>query len=263
VTTAPRPGRRTVGLLTAGLLGAAALAGCGSEVEGTASPAESAAPTSSSSAPATETAPATPEDLSAGLLPADAFGPGAQVTPITGDELLAQQDLLGGGLGGLQDVTITPESCAPALKGVQPGLEDLTGLAAQTATSGSSAVVQLLAAGDAVAGSVEQLRQGLTDCPEAQITAPEIGTATVTFAPLEVPDLGDGSAALTMTLSLTGPDGAPLSVPVQVGAVMDGDRLVNLTATTVDPTGPGAAVDPAAFAQLLQRAYEHQHDALD
>jgi hypothetical protein len=260
VTTAPRPGRRTVGLLSAGLVGAAALAGCGSEVEGTASPAPSAASSSSSSAPATETAPAAPEDLSAGLLPADAFGPGAQLTPITSDQLLAQQDQLGGGLGGLEGMTVTPEECAPALKGVQPGLDDLTGLAAQTAVSGTSAVVEVLAAGEAVAGTLEDFDAGLADCPEATITAPEIGTATVTFTPLEVPDLGDGSAALTMELTLDGPDGQPLTVPVLLGVVLDGDRLVNLTAT--DPTG-GGGQDPAAFAQLLQQAYEHQHDALD
>ena len=260
MTTAPRPGRRTVGLLSTGLLGAAVLAGCGSsEVEGTASPVESPAPSSSSSAPATESTSAGPEDLSAGLLPADAFGAGAQVTPITGDQLLAQQGGLGGGLAGLEDVTVTPESCAPAVKGMQPGLDDLTGLAAQTAVSGTSAVVEVLAAGAAVAGTLEDFDKSLTECPEATITSPQIGTATVTFSPLEVPDLGDGSAALTMELTLDGPDGQPLTVPVLIGVALDGDRLVNLTAT--DPTG-GGGQDPAAFGQLLQQAYDHQHDAL-
>jgi hypothetical protein len=73
-----------------------------------------------------------------------------------------------------------------------------------------------------------------------------------------VPDLGDGSAGLTMTLAITGPDGQALTVPVLVGMASDGDRLVALTAT--DPTGAG---DPAAFAGLLQQAYDHQADALD
>jgi hypothetical protein len=45
---------------------------------------------------------------------------------------------------------------------------------------------------------------------------------------------------------------------VLLGMARDGDRLVALTAT--DPTG---ATDPAAFAALLQQAYDHQADALD
>jgi hypothetical protein len=254
MTTAPR--RRAVGLLSAGLLGVAALAGCGSEVEGVASPAPAV---TSSAAPSSTPAPGAPADLSAGLLPAEAFGPGTQVTPITGDQLLAQDGQLGGGLGGLTGLTVTPESCAPAVAGVQPSLDDLTGLAAQTAQTGSTATAEVIVAGAAVAGSLDDIDRAVADCPQATITAPQIGTATVTFAPLGVPDLGDGSAALTMSLSLTGPGGTPLTVPVQLGMALDGDRLVSLTAT--DPTGTGA--DPAAFGRLLQQAYDHQHTALD
>ena len=73
-----------------------------------------------------------------------------------------------------------------------------------------------------------------------------------------MPDLGDGSAGLAVTLSVTGHDGQPVTVPLLLGMVRDGDRLVSLTAT--DPTG---GADPAAFAALLQQAYEHQADALD
>ena len=255
--TAPRLHRRTVGLLSAGLLGAATLAGCGSEVSGTASPVASV---TSAAAPTSATASAAPEDLSAGLLPADAFGPDTQVTPITGEQLLAQQGQLGGGLGSLGRLTVTPQECAPAVEGIQPGLQDVTGLAAQTAQTASTAVAEVLVAGPAVAGSLDDIDRSLADCPQATITAPQIGTATVTFSPLEVPDLGDGSAALTMSLSLTGPGGQPLTVPVQLGMALDGDRLVSLTVT--DPTG-GGSQDPAAFAQLLKQAYDHQHDALD
>ena len=256
MATAPRHRRRPVGLLTAGLLGVAALAGCGSEVAGSASPVASVS--SPAPAPTSESA-AGPEDLSAGLLPAEAFGPRTQVTPITGEQLLAQQGQLGGGLGELADLTVTPEECAPAVQGVQPGLDDVTGLAAQTAQTGSTAVAEVLVAGPSVAGSLDDLDRSLADCPEATITAPQIGTATVTFTPLEVAELGDGSAALTMSLSLTGPDGSPLTVPVQLGMALDGDRLVTLTAT--DPTGSGE--DPVAFGRLLQQAHDHQHTALD
>jgi hypothetical protein len=251
--TGSRRRRRSLGVLTAGLLGVVAVAGCGSEVEGQAS----ASSTSSSSSSASENTGALDdvEDLSAGLLPAEAFGAGAQVTPLTADEL-AQQSQLGG--LGLQDVTITPESCAPAVKGVQPGLDDLEGLGAQTVTVGSGATVEILLAGDGIAEGVDQLASAVDTCPQATITTPEIGTAEITFTPLDVPDLGDASAGLTMTLSITGPDGQPLTVPVLLGMVQDGDRLVSLT--TTDPTG---ATAPAAFAALLQQAYDHQADALD
>jgi len=248
--------RRTIGLLTAGLLGLAGVAGCGAEVEGQASAADPASSTGSSASESGGTDDV--EDLSAGLLPASAFPAGAQLTPITADQLTAQQEQLGGGLGGLQDVTVTPESCAPALAQVQPGLEDMDGLAAQTATVGNAATVEILAEGAALAGSLDQFADGVAACPEATITSPQIGTATVTFQPLEVPDLGDGSAAVTMTMSIPGPDGTPLTVPLLLGMALDGDRLVSLT--TTDPTG---AADPAAFGQLLQQAFEHQSDALD
>src|SRR3712207_8605029 len=108
--------RRRLGLLTVGLLGAATVAGCGSEVEGEASAASSS---STSSSPASDSAAETTgaledaADLSAGLLPAEAFGAGAQVTPITADQIEQQQGQVGG-IGGLQDLTIVPEACAPA-----------------------------------------------------------------------------------------------------------------------------------------------------
>jgi hypothetical protein len=248
--------RRSLGVLTAGLLGVAALAGCGSEVEGQASASTSSSSAGSSSASESTGALADVADLSAGLLPAEAFGAGAQVTPITADQIQQGQNQLGG--LGLQDVTINPESCAPAVKSVQPGLEDLEGLGAQTVTVGSAATVEILAVGNGIAEGVDQLASTVETCPQATITAPQIGTANVTFATLDVPDLGDGSAGLTMTLAVTGPDGQAVTIPVLLGMVRDGDRLVALTAT--DPTG---ASDPTAFAALLQQAYDHQADALD
>jgi hypothetical protein len=256
--------RRQFGLLSVGLLGAAALAGCGSEVEG-----ESSAASSSSSSTAGSSSPAATsaaestgaldgaEDLSAGLLAAEAFGPGAQVTPITADQLEAQQGPVGG-IAGLQDLTITPEECAPAVKSIQPGLDDVEGVAAQTATAGSTTTVEILAAGEAIAAGVEQLDSTVDRCPQATVTAPQIGTAQVSFARLDVPDLGDAAAGISMTLSVTGPGGQPVTVPLLLGMVRDGDRLVSLTQT--DPTG---GTDPAAFAALLQQAVEQQADALD
>src|SRR5688500_11733851 len=95
--------RRLPALLSLGLLGSVALAGCGSEVEGKASPSSSSSSASSAAAGESTGARADVGDLSAGLLPAEAFAPGAQVTPITADQLAQQQTQLGG-LGGLQDV---------------------------------------------------------------------------------------------------------------------------------------------------------------
>ncbi|MBB3674482.1 hypothetical protein [Modestobacter versicolor] len=251
ITTARR---RQLGLLSAGLLGAAALAGCGSEVAGDASEGTPSSSAGSSSAGGSTGALDDVEDLSAGLLPADAFGAGAQATPITADQLEGQTQL---GIG-TEDLTITPESCAPAVKSVQPGLEDIEGLGAQTVTVGSGATVQVLASGEGITEGVDQLAGTVDSCPEATISSPEIGTATVTFAALEVPDVGDGSAGLTMTVSIPGPGGQPVTVPVLLGMARDGDRLVSLTST--DPTG---ALDAAAFADLFQQAYDHQADALD
>lgn len=249
-----------------GLVGSVALAGCGSDVEGEASPgtSSSSASTSAASSSAASSSAAAEstgaldgaEDLSAGLLPADAFGSGAQVTPITADQIEQQAQF--GGLGAQPDLTITPEACAPAVKGIQPGLDDVAGLAAQTATVGSTTTVEILAAGEGIAEGVEELASTAETCPQATITGPSIGTAEVAFAALEVPDLGDAAAGVSMTLTVAGPGGQPVTVPLLLGMARDGDRLISLTQT--DAAG---GTDPAAFAALLQTAFEQQDDALD
>jgi hypothetical protein len=253
-----RPLAALGGGLLCGLMSMAAVTGCSSEVVGQASEAGSSS-TAGSPSPAAGTSTgslADVEDLSAALLPAEAFGPGARATPITAGQVAQGQDQLGG--LGLDDLTITPDSCAPAVKGTQPGLDDLAALGAQTVTTGSGATVEILAAGPGIADGVDQLASTVDTCPQATISSAQIGTATVTFAALDVPDLGDGSAGLIMTMSITGPTGEPLTVPVLLGMAKDGDRLVSLTAT--DATG---AADPAAFAALLQQAFDHQEDTLD
>ncbi|WP_369138964.1 hypothetical protein [Modestobacter versicolor] len=251
--------RRSPGLLAAGLLGVVALAGCGSEVDGQGSastPSSSAASSSASSSGAGSTGGLDDvADLSAGLLPASAFGTGAQATPITAEQVQGQAQL--GGLG-TEGLTITPESCAPALKTVQPGLEDMDAFGAQTVVVGSGATVEVLASGAGLTAGIDQLTSTLDQCSELTLSSPDIGTATVTFAELAVPDLGDGSAGLTMTIETSGPGGQPVTVPVLLAMAADGDRLVSLTAT--DPTG---AVDPGTFGDLLQQAFDHQADELD
>jgi hypothetical protein len=222
------------------------LAGCGGDsVEGNAAPASS----SSSSASGE------PEsDLASGLLPAEAFGPGAGVTAVSPDQL-AQGGALAGGLAG--DVQITPESCTGAVEGTQPQLDDFDDVAGVSATSASSVTVEVLARGGPTEGAADQLAEAAANCPEAQISSPQIGTATVTFAPVEVGELGDGAAALQYTTTVTQPDGSVVTVPALVGTVEDDDRLLVLVSFAA--TG---APDTAAFTDLLRTAYQTQADAL-
>ena len=234
-------------------VGAAAtllLTGCGGDsVEGTASP-ESSAAASSSSPGEQEQA----TDLAAGLLPAEAFGPGASVTAVS-PEQLAQGGALAGGLAG--DVQITPESCTGAVEGTQPQLDDFEDVAGVSATSAASVTVEILVRGGPTEGAAGQLAEAAANCPEAQISSPQIGTATVTFAPVEVGDLGDGAAALQYTTSVTQPDGSVVTVPALVGTVEDDDRLLVLVSFAA-----GGAPDTAAFVALMEQAYQTQADAL-
>jgi hypothetical protein len=144
------------------------------------------------------------------------------------------------------------------VKSIQPGLDDVEGLGAQTATVGTTTTVQILASGNGIAAGVGDVASTAETCPRATITSPDIGTADVTFTALDVPQLGNGSAGVSMTLSVTGPGGQPITVPMLLGMVRDGDRLVSLT--QADAAG---GADPAAFTALLQQAFEQQAAALD
>ncbi|MGY1781746.1 hypothetical protein [Geodermatophilus sp. SYSU D01036] len=244
-------GRRPVLAATAGLLAVPLLAACGGEdVRGAASPASTAASGSSPTSPSSGT------DLAPGLLPAEAFGAGAQVTPLTEAQL--EQGAAAAG-GTPEDLQVTPPECEPAVQGTQPSFDEYDDVAAQVAVAGTVTTVQALASGgpaeDALAGFGQQLDQ----CREVQVSAPEIGTVTIAFAELDVPDLGDGSAGVTYTTTVTGPDGQQLTVPALVGVVQDGERVVVLLTTDTS----GGRPDPAAFTALLEQAYETQADALD
>jgi hypothetical protein len=74
------------------------------------------------------------------------------------------------------------------VKSIQPGLDDLAGLGAQTVTVGSAATVEILAAGRGIADGVDELASTVQTCPQATITSPDIGTADVNFAALDMPD---------------------------------------------------------------------------
>jgi hypothetical protein len=138
---------------------------------------------------------------------------------------------------------------------------------AQSATIGSAATVEVLVRGGPTKDAVAQLSGAAERCPQAQITSPEIGRATVTFEELPVDDLGDGAALLRYTTAVSLPDGTQATVPALIGAVQDSDRLLimmSLDASGAIPGGGAAAPqDPAAFADLLEQAYEAQAEALD
>jgi hypothetical protein len=250
VVRTPHP-FRTARVLLAATAGVALLAGCGGE-SGSDTAAASSAPTSSSAAGTSA------PDLASGLLTAESFEPDATVVAVSLEQLRA-----GAGLGAMgKDLTVTPEECAPAVQGTQPDLDAFDDVAGLSATSTDGITVEILLRGGPTTGAVDLLAAAVERCPQAQISSPEIGTATVTFEEVPVPDLGDGAIALRFTTAVTMPDGTQVTVPALLGAFEDGDRLGLLT-SLADPRTPNApAPDPAVFAALLGQAYEVQADAL-
>jgi hypothetical protein len=248
--------RRARGVLAAGLASAALLTACGGD-DGSDAAASSS---SASESPAEKT---TEPDLASGLLRADAFGPDAAVVSITAEQLQQGAGVAAAGAEGLQ---ITPESCSAAVEGAQPSFDQFDDIAAQSATTGSAATVEVLVRGGPTKDAVSELAAAAERCPQATITSPQVGQATVAFEALPVDDLGDGSALLRYTTAVTLPDGTQVTVPALIGAVQDSDRLLvlmNLDPGSATDTSGGAVLDPAAFADLLRLAYEAQADALD
>jgi hypothetical protein len=232
------------------------LAGC----SGSGGSGDDATVSGSATRPATETpaaeTPAT--ELSTGLLDADAFGPDAMVVAVPVDQLRA-----GAGLAAMgEDLQITPASCASAVQGTQPDLDAYEDVAGVSATSASTVTVEMLLRGGPTAGAVELMAGAAEACPQATVTSPQLGKVTVVFEDLPVPELGDASAAMRYTTSVTAPDGARTTVPAMVGAVEDGDRLMVLVSLAKPSAGSEPAMDPAGFADLLEQAHAVQADAL-
>jgi hypothetical protein len=239
---------RPTSVLAAGVVAGAVLAACADEGGSPEAAATGSSAATSSSAAGT--------DLTPGLLPAAAFGADAQVTPVTEQQLAQGATAATGSLAGAQ---ITPEACAAAVQGTQPQVDQFDDLAAQVAVRGSTTTVELLSLGGPVDDVVPQFSEQVAACPEAQVSSPEIGTATIRFAEVEVPDLGDGSAAVSFTTVASTPGGAQVTVPAIIGLVRDGERLVTLV--TTDPQG--GPLDEAAFTALLEQAYEVQAAQFD
>ena len=234
-----------------------ALAACG----GDDAPDQAAA--SSSAAETSEAEEAPEPDLASGLLPADAFGAEATVVAVTAEQL-QQGALLA--QANADDVQVTPKDCSAAVAGAQPDFSDFDDVAAEAATIGTQSVVEVLVRGGPVQDVFEQLAGAAERCPSAQVTAPQIGQAQLTFENLPVADLGDGATLVRNTVALSLPDGTEATVPTLIAAALDGDRLLMLI--TVDAGAaaggaPSAPHSPDAFGALLEQAFEVQAAALD
>ncbi len=241
--------RRTPLLLaTAAASAVLLLAGCGSSAD------SAAAPVSVAPAAATEDAAA----LADGLLPADEFAPGAEVTPVTADQLSAA---LAGATGhDLSAVTVTPESCVAALDAARAALGDPAAVqdaAGQVARAGFAGSAELLTLGGPTDVLVGTLTDAVAACPTATISTP-MGDAVVTFGTVTSPDLGDAAAVVPVTATVTQPGGAQLGGSALLGVVQDGDRLLTLVSGAV-----ATAPDAAAFDELLAAAAQHASDTLD
>ena len=202
--------------------------------------------------------------LASGLLPADAFGPEAAVVAITREQL---RHGAGAAAAGVESLQFTPAECAAAVQGTQPEFDDFGDVAAQTATTGSATTVEVLVRGGPTKDTVDLLKAAAERCPQAQITAPEFGQATIIFESIPVEDLGDGAALLRYTTAVSLPDGTQATIPALIGAVQDDDRLLVLmnlqtSALSGGAVADAAPMDPAAFTGLLEQAYEVQAEAL-
>jgi len=225
------------------------LAGCSGGTSGgaTASGSRSAASSSGS---------VTGTPLSAGLLPAGAFGLHATVLNLTLDQLRRATASAGTAASGGQ---VDPPSCAVAVQGGSPDFTGVADLAAQSATGPDGSTIEALLTGAPVQGAVDRVLGAVAACPRATVTTPDGTTSTITFRSVPVPPMGDDAAAMEVTTSASGPGGAAPPSPALVGVVRDRDRLLLLLSA-----GAGeAAPDEARFTALLQQAYRTQARALD
>ena len=244
--------RRTLFLpLAAAASASLLLAGCGTTAQ-----ADSAASVSVQPAAATDDA----AELADGLLPAEEFAPGAEVTPVTAGQL---QEALGSAQGqaaGVDpgSVTVTPDTCVTAVQAAVSALGDpaaVTDAAGQVARAGFAATAELLTVGGPADTVVGTLTDAVAACPTATITTP-MGDAVVTFGAVTTPDLGDAAAVVPVTATLTQPGGTPMTAAALLGVVSDGDRVLTLV------RGGLGTTDAAAFDELLATAVGHAADTL-
>ena len=219
--------------------GAVLLTACGGQPT-------SAAPVSE--AAATGAPSPTTDELGDALLPAAAFGADATVVGLSLEQLGALPDLAGLPEG----TTVEPPLCGAALAvlpsaGSHERTGDLPTVVAQGAFTGTVRTLQVLADGPELAGLQLPVDQLLAGCSTVTVTGADGAATTVELAGLDVPELGETSVGLQVTVTSGG-----TTMPALVGVVADGSRAL-LLAQLGDA---GAAPDVTAFTGLLTDAAE-------
>jgi hypothetical protein len=249
-----------------GLLAGAVLTGCGADQTPTA-PAAATGPVTTSSAPASGS------DLATGLLPAEAFGQGAEIDqlPLGDGPDVDHWHHWGHGWHGWwwgdeDDATATECHAAMEQAAAQfGGVQDAAGQVART--EDGVRTVEILAVPDTPGDAVEHFRDVVGACGSVSFGedhghGPVNGQVSVE----ELPGLPEDMAAVRVTFSGNYSD-ASWSWTVLAGVAQDGDRVLALVQMSHDHDDPdsadGDALDPAAFTELLQQAYDVQSGALD
>lgn len=242
--------RRTLPLGVAGALLLAAASGCADKEDGEAgAPASESSESSESSAPATDEI--TNDELAQGLLPAEAFGPDADVVTVD----LRQLSTSGATLP--EGASVTPAECSDGLGAIELGPDDFGAVVAQTAQTPTTLTVNVLAEDDTIeADSAAGFDELLQRCSHVDLTAPDGSSGSIDFRSFEVPEVGDVSEGVGFTMTIAGPDGSASTVNCLLGIGVEGHRMVYLQQVGAD----GAPLDEAAFSDLFGQAYEAQED---
>ncbi|RBY90561.1 hypothetical protein [Blastococcus sp. TF02A-26] len=194
-------------------------------------------------------------DLAPGLLPADAFGAGAQLRPLTEQQLRQGAAAV---LGEASGAEISPPDCAAALQATEPVAARYEEVAGQAVTAGSTVTAEVLLSGGPPV-DLDAVEAQLSACMQVRLTVPGRGSAAVAVTPLDLPPVGDRVLGLSVLTTTVAADGQDRTVPGLIAVVVDGDRVLTLFRTD---TG-GGSLDPAAFADLTGRAAATAADALD
>ncbi|GAB3308762.1 hypothetical protein GCM10027451_18070 [Geodermatophilus aquaeductus] len=212
-------------------------------------------------------------DLAGRLLPAEAFGPDAEVVRLDGDhdhdgDHDGWHDGWHGGWGWgwggwhhdgdgdgdgdhdawLDDVAVTPSSCADFVESLPMPAEDAAdpAVAAQAAHTDAVHTYQVIAEAPELEGLALPVEELVAACSSVTVDGPGGWDATVALTQVQVPAVGADSGAVQVTVS-----GGGMEMTALVGIAVEGPRAVVLSQTA----GPGdAAPDAAAFAGLLEQA---------
>lgn len=255
--------RRGITGLVATVAAGALLTGCagqhasnGGTAAGSSSSSGTAASSSSSGA---RTSP-----LSKGLLPASAFGQ-ATVVSLT---LQQFKQAAAGKLSQASGLQVSPPQCAGALHTTQPDVDQVKDAVAQSATQQGTATIEAIMTGSGIDGAAGKLKAAMSSCPKIDISSPQLGTATITFTPLDVSGVSDQAAGAQYTLTITPPNHAPVTLPALIAVAQDKDRLVLLMTVAAGDAAAGGGTAPAppdanAFTALFGKAYAAEKKALD